>query len=82
MGDLQGLFIADDAEIAEIIGKDIYFGEVLGKHSEISGKLEAGDMTVKSDDQVFIAKFVEIMGGGTISGYNPLDYYDGEEDFD
>ena len=80
MGDLDGLFIAEDSEIEALIGKRIYFGEVLGKHSEIEGVLEADDLTVKSDDQDFITKFIEIMGEGTVSGFNPLDFYDPEED--
>lgn len=80
MGDLNGLFIADEADVAAIVGKEIYFGEVLGKHSEISGTLDDEDLTVKSDDQDFITKFIEIMGEGTISGYNPLDYYDPEDE--
>lgn len=81
MGELDGLFIAEDTEIEALIGKRIYFGEVLGKHSEIDGILESDDITVKSDDQDFVTKFIEIMGEGTVSGFNPLDYYDAEEDF-
>ena len=79
MGDLQGLFIAEEFDIKSLIGKEIYFGEVLGKHSEICGELEDSDLKVKSTDQDFIAKLEEVTGGGTISGFNPLDYYDPEE---
>ena len=56
--------------------KEIYFGEVLGKHSEIFSPLEENDLTVITDDQGFIDKLIEIIGSNTISGYNPLDYYD------
>jgi hypothetical protein len=76
MGDLSGLFIADSAEIEKLIGKEIYFGEVLGKHSEVSGTLDKDDLTVQTDDQEFIKKFEKLIGTGTISGFNPLDYYD------
>jgi len=76
MGDLQGLFIAEKEKVDSLIGEEIYFGEVLGKHSEIFGPLKETDLTIKSEDQDFIAKFEEIMGTGTISGYNPLDYQD------
>ena len=62
MGDLEGLFIAEENEVKKLIGKEIYFGEVLGKHSEIYGDLEEKDITVKSDDQEFIAKLREIIG--------------------
>ena len=80
MGTLDGLFIAEESDVNAIIGKNIYFGEVLGKHSEIYGMLEESDLEVKSDDQDFINKFVEIMGDGTISGFNPLDFYDPDEE--
>ncbi len=74
MGELQGLFIADDVDIKNLMGENIYFGEVLGKHSEIEGPIEVGDITVKSDDPEFITKLIEIMGDGTISGFNPFDF--------
>lgn len=79
MGELEGLFIAEESDIEKLIGKEIYFGEVLGKHSEIFGILEEKDLTVKSDDQDFIQKFIETMGDSTISGYNPIDYYEKDE---
>lgn len=82
MGDLNGLFVAEKSAVEKLIGKEIYFGEVLGKHSEIYGELEEGDLSVMSEDQDFISKLEEVFGAGTISGYNPLDYYeedDGQE---
>jgi len=79
MGDLTGLFIANTSDIDKIIGEEIYFGEVLGKHSEIYGDLEEKDLTVKSKDQEFIKQFEDIMGEGTISGYNPLNYHHEDE---
>jgi len=79
MGDVEGLFVADDADVANLIGKEIYFGEILGKHSEVYGTLEKGDLVVKSDDPEFVEKFIEIMGYGTVSGYNPFDYYDPDQ---
>ena len=74
MGILEGLFIADSEDVEQIIGDEIYFGEVLGKHSEVFGVLKEDDLTVKTEDQDFIEKFIAIFGDGTISGYNPLDY--------
>lgn len=35
MGRLQGIFSADYEEIASMLGKEAYFGECLGKHSEV-----------------------------------------------
>lgn len=72
-GDVEGLFIADKDVVEKTYGEEIYFGEILGKHSEVYGTLERGDITLQTDDQDFIQKFIEIMGDGTISGYNPLE---------
>lgn len=80
MGDLSGLFICDKQNLKFIEGKEVYFGEVLGKHSEISGTISADDFVIKTEDQDFIQKFIEIMGDGNISGYNPFDYIDISED--
>ncbi len=74
MGDVTGLFVAENTEVEAAIGKHLYFGEILGKHSDISGNLTADDLTVKSDDQDFIEKLVTVIGNTTISGYNPLNY--------
>lgn len=73
MGSLSGLFVADDAVVEAAIGKRVYFGEVLGKHSEVYGTLDREELTVKSEDQEFIAKLVDLLGSD-ISGYNPLGY--------
>ena len=74
MGEISGMFIAEKSEVEKSIGKDVDFGEALGKHSQVDGTLGEEDLSIKTDDQEFIAKFEEIMGEGTISGYNPLDY--------
>ena len=74
MGDLEGIFIADSADVESLIGKNVYFGEVLGKHSEIEGVIENGDITLKTDDPAFIADLEKHLGTGTLSGHNPLDY--------
>ena len=84
MGEVDGIFVTTKEAIDAAIGQEIYFGEILGKHSEVSGTLNEGDIEILSEDQDFIAKFVEILGGGTISGYNPLEYlpdhYEEEEE--
>lgn len=71
MGEVTGLFVADDVlEIKPAIGLDLYFGEILGKHSEVQGTLEAKELVVVSDDQSFITKFEEY---GCGNGHSPLD---------
>jgi hypothetical protein len=44
LGDLSGLFVSSRAAVSSVIGMDVYFGEVLGKHSEIYGTLEASEI--------------------------------------
>ena len=74
IGELDGLFIADDCVVAETIGKNIYFGEVLGKHSEIYGVLEEKDLKVLSEDADKVNWLFDLMQGYNVSGYNPLNY--------
>lgn len=71
MGEVTGIFVEDDAEVSKHIGKDVYFGEILGKHSEVYGVVEETDITVLTEDQEFIKKFEELVG--TV-GYNPFEY--------
>lgn len=73
MGDVRGLFVTTKEELEGTYGKQIYFGEILGKHSEVSGPLEQSDIEIVSEDQDFISKLVVLMGL-TISGHNPLSY--------
>lgn len=80
MGYVEGLFIAEKADVLKIAGKTVHFGEILGKHSEVSVDINDESLTVLSEDQDFIAKFEEIMGEGTISGYNPLHFYEADEE--
>jgi hypothetical protein len=78
-GELEGLFIATEPEVSEAIGKQVYFGEVLGKHSEVYGNLEEGDVTKIKVSSSTLAELEEKFGY-TISGYNPLGYLSEEED--
>ena len=78
MGEVEGVFIATDAEIKAALGKNVYFGEILGKHSEIQGVLEEKDLTRLTDDQEFISKAEQY--GLSRSGYNPLEYLHEEDE--
>lgn len=73
MGDVHGLFIATEEEVGAAIGSRVYFGEILGKHSEVYGVLDTTDLSVILDDQDAIAK-IETAAGCCVSGHNPLDY--------
>lgn len=79
MGDLEGLFIADKEDIEAAIGKGVYFGEVLGKHSEVYGTLDPGDINIVSEDQSVVGVLLGIFGSGSISGFNPLSYIEEQE---
>lgn len=72
MGSLEGTFVATDREVKAAIGKRAYFGEVLGKHSEIECSLAREHFAVLTDDQTFIDKAAEY--GLIPSGHNPLAY--------
>ena len=81
MGNVDGLFIADKDTVEKAIGKQVYFGEILGKHSEVFGTLDENDLEIKSEDQEFIKKFEEVLGEDFSQGYNPLDYIDDCDDY-
>lgn len=73
MGSLEGLFIASQEAVDSIIGQGVYFGEILGKHSEIISDLPASAFEVVSEDQEKIAWLKSILGA-SVSGINPFDY--------
>lgn len=60
-----------------MIGKELYFGEVLGKHSEIYGIVEKEDIKEIKVSKNTIEELQEKCGYN-ISGYNPLDYIEEE----
>lgn len=72
-GDLQGLFIAKKEHVKYLIESkiEVYFGEVLGKHSEVYGPIEEHEITFVSDSQ----EVIDIIKKFNLeSGYNPFDY--------
>ena len=78
MGSLSGLFVTTQKKLDKAITCGIDFGEVLGKHSNIYGPLEPGDISVLCDDQEFIERAEKL--GVVPLGYNPLDYLVWNED--
>lgn len=79
MGDLEGVFVSTDEELEGLYGKEIYFGEVLGKHSEVILTLDVEHITEVTDDEKFIELFEQY---DLANGYNPFDYYEEEDDED
>ena len=78
MGNVEGFFIADIRDVANAIGKQVCFGEILGKHSDVYGTLSKGDLRVVSCDQNLIEELSKI--GLDLCGYNPLNYLEEEEE--
>lgn len=74
MGDLEGIFLADSSEVDALVGKTVYFGEVLGKHSDIRVEITGKNVWLLTDDEDFISKAVEY--GLSCSGYDPVWYYE------
>jgi len=82
-GRLDGLFLANEEDVQAAIGKQLYFGEVLGKFSEVSGTFEEEDVTrldVSTPEAIAFAlckggiATYSTEGSVTLSGYNPLNY--------
>lgn len=82
-GKLESLFIADSSDVKDAIGQEVYFGEVLGKYSEVYGELEEKDFTEISTNPDLIATLEALhphfnyqahLDTMTLSGYNPLYY--------
>lgn len=72
-GELDGLFVATEREVEEIIGEEVYFGEVLGKHSEVYGTIEEGEIQKLDISPKSVAEVSKYLGE-TWSGFNPLEY--------
>jgi hypothetical protein len=79
MGEVTSIFVATEEEIEEALGKQIYFGEILGKHSEVFCDLEREHLKKIEIDSDAVTKVVAELGR-TWSGYNPLEYIDEEDD--
>lgn len=77
-GEIEGLFVATEDEVNNLVGKHVYFGEALGKHSEVSGTIEDGEITKVELDSEIVEKVATVLGK-TWSGYNPLSYCNSEE---
>jgi hypothetical protein len=77
MGYLSSYFVSTPEMVDKITGREVYFGEVLGKHSEIYGTIEEDDIRLVSDDPEFVEQFDRLIGS---SGHNPFRYVHWEED--
>jgi hypothetical protein len=79
MGDLSGLFVEKAAHVKMLINENIevYFGEVLGKHSEISATFNDKDIELLTEDENIVKFFQD----NDISiGHNPFEVYIEDEE--
>ncbi len=72
-GNLEGVFIADTEDVKYLVENNIsvYFGEVLGKHSDVSGCVDESEISLITSDENILDI---VMEHGLESGYNPFDY--------
>ncbi|AEC53133.1 hypothetical protein SCRM01_187 [Synechococcus phage S-CRM01] len=76
-GSLDGVFVADIEQVEKVYGLQAYFGEVLGKHSEVYCEVTPDNLKLITDEP----SDVEVFDRYNINvGYNPLDYVDFDED--
>ena len=78
-GCVESLFTCTEKELKDCIGKKVYFGEILGKHSDVYGYLDKSDFKIVSRNQTFIKEFEKL---NINIGYNPLSYLIEEENED
>lgn len=78
-GELEGKFYATQEEVGAAIGKQVCFGEVLGKHSDVCGVLEQGEIKLVTDNQEFL-QMAKDLNIDLTSGFNPLSYLDEDEE--
>lgn len=70
-GSLEGIFVATQEEVDRAVGQDLYFGEVLGKHSEVYGRLESEEVApldVPPEDLPVLLRHADLI----TSGFDPL----------
>lgn len=70
-GIVCGIFLASDNEIEDLLSKEVYLGEVLGKHSEIYHHFRKCDLKVFEDRKDRVKELMDKYGD-TIIGLNPI----------
>lgn len=78
-GNLYGIFTAEKDDVKNLIAskKEVYFGEVLGKHSEVSAFLNPDEIEMISDDPAIVEMFQKL---NMKCGYNPFNYIEEDEE--
>lgn len=81
MGELEGTFTATHQQIEKLTEGifEVYFGEVLGKYSEVCGKIEPNEIELLSSNPEVVEVFNKYNFG---SGYNPFEYTVADFDYE
>lgn len=76
MGDVEGLFIATEEEVDNFLDKrTVFFGEVLGKHSEVDVYFEKGKNLYSLDVSTStVSELLNALDRRCISGLYPFQY--------
>lgn len=72
-GSLDGVFVANRSDVSYLVENKIpiSFGEVLGKHSNVTGYVDKSEIIEVTDD----VKMIELFESFDLSsGYSPFDY--------
>lgn len=80
-GSLYGIFVADKEYVDTLIDSEIeiYFGEVLGKHSDVYGEIEETDIKLVTDDVKVVNMFEEYELSTGVNPFNkPANNFDYE----
>lgn len=73
-GEVEGIFIATEDEIDNyLVGQEINFGEILGKHSDVDIYFEKSDFECLDVSESTIKDLFRVFGSRTIAGYNPFE---------
>jgi len=77
MGSLDAVFVASRGDVAEVMGQEIHFGEILGKHSDVSVKMREDKLYLVSEEP----KLVElVLEHGLSTGPNPIHYWKDQQE--
>jgi hypothetical protein len=74
-GSLESVFLATEEEIIWITGKQIWFGNVLGKHSSLAFTMQPEHFTVLSEDIAAVERFKNTV---KFSGNCPFNYLEND----
>lgn len=69
-GELEGLFVCDQEDYDFALGKTVYLGDCLGKHSNVEVELTKENLVIQDVDQAFIEQFNKLLPYGV--GIDPI----------